>query len=151
MTLSFLKNIKNLYFALPKQHQIIITICAVVVLFLLVLPLKSSNEVTSSSDNGFKVGQRYQVAIPEQADNTVASSSINLPAPPLDALNLQQEAVRDLPSNIEESAAQLDWQSVTVRSGDSLAKIFKRNRLNATTTHKVITAQGEGSSSIKKT
>jgi len=145
-----LKNIKNLYFALPKQHQIIITSCAVIVLFLLMVPLKSSKQATSNVTGEFKVGQRYQVATPEQTSNTQPSTSIELPDAPIETLNDTQLPVRELPSNIEESAAQLQWQAVKVRSGDSLAKIFKRNGLNATTTHKVITAQGEGSKSLKK-
>ncbi len=145
-----MKNIKNLYFALPKQHQIIITSCAVIVLFLLMVPLKSSEQATSNVTGEFKVGQRYQVATPEQTSNTQPSTSIELPDAPIETLNDTQLPVRELPSNIEESAAQLQWQAVKVRSGDSLAKIFKRNGLNATTTHKVITAQGEGSKSLKK-
>ena len=145
-----MKNIKNLYFALPKQHQIIITSCAVIVLFLLMVPLKSSKQATSNVTGEFKVGQRYQVATPEQTSNTQPSTSIELPDAPIETLNDTQLPVRELPSNIEESAAQLQWQAVKVRSGDSLAKIFKRNGLNATTTHKVITAQGEGSKSLKK-
>tara|TARA_R110000737_G_scaffold89824_1_gene122279 strand:- start:5464 stop:6876 length:1413 start_codon:yes stop_codon:yes gene_type:complete len=150
MNLSFLKNIKNLYFALPKQHKIFINLCAVVLLFLLILPLKSSNQAASSATGEFKVGQRYQVAIPEQANSIPDVSNIQLPAQPIEALENTKTPVRDLPSNIEESAAQLQWQSVKVRSGDSLAKIFKRHGLNATTTYNVITAQGEGSQLLKK-
>jgi murein DD-endopeptidase MepM/ murein hydrolase activator NlpD len=150
MGLSFLKNIKKLYFALPKQHQIIITACAVVVLFLLMLPLKSNNKNNASANGEFKVGQRYQVAMPEQAGSTATPSNINLPAQSIEVLTLPQAPTRDLPSNIEESAAQLHWQSVKVKSGDSLAKIFKRNGLNATTTHKVITAKGEDSNLLKR-
>jgi len=149
MNLNLLKNIKDLYFALPKQHQIIIALCAVIALFLLVLPLKSSNESTSSPAGEFKVGQRYQVAIPEKT-TSAAASNIELPTQPIEALTLKPAEVIDLPSNIAESAAQLHWQTVTVKSGDSLAKIFKRNGLNATTTHKVITAQGEDSNLLKK-
>lgn len=150
MGLSFLKNINKLYFALPKQHQIIITACAVIVLFLLMLPLTSNNKNHSSANGEFKVGQRYQVAMPEQAGSTSTPSNINLPAQPIETLTLPQAPTRDLPSNIEESAAQLHWQSVKVKSGDSLAKIFKRNGLNATTTHKVITAKGEDSNLLKR-
>lgn len=145
-----MKNIKNLYFALPKQHQIIITLCTAVVLFLLMVPLKSNKQVTSSTTGEFKVGQRYQVAIPEQANKIVPSTSIQLPVEPIDALEENQTPVRDLPSNIEESAAQLQWRSIKIRSGDSLAKIFKRNSFSANTTYKVITAQGEGSKLLKK-
>lgn len=145
-----MKNIKNLYFALPKQHQIIITSCAVVVLFLLIVPLENSKQVTSSSHGEFKAGQRYQVVMPEQANNLDKLTNIELPVQPIEAVNIIQEPTRVLPSNIEEDAAQLAWQSVEVKSGDSLAKIFKRNGLNATTTHKVITAEGDDSELLKK-
>jgi murein DD-endopeptidase MepM/ murein hydrolase activator NlpD len=148
--LIFLKNIKTLYFTLPKKHQIIITACAVVVLFLLIMPLKRSDQATLSNDVEFKVGQRYQVAMPEQTGHVDAPASIQLPVQPIDVLQITQEPIRDLPSNIEEDAAQLQWQSVKVRNGDSLAKIFKRNSLDATTTYKVITAEGEGSKLLKK-
>ncbi|WP_245807578.1 OapA family protein [Cognaticolwellia beringensis] len=145
-----MKNIKNLYFALPKQHQIIITSCAAVVLILLMVPLKSSKQVTSSTNGEFIVGERYQVAMPEQENGIVTPDNIQLPIQPIEPVNIIQEPTRVLPSNIEEDAAQLDWHSVKVKSGDSLAKIFKRNGLNATTTHNVITAKGDDSELLKK-
>ena len=145
-----MKNIKKLYFALPKQHQIIITSCAAVVLILLMVPLKSSKQVTSSNTGEFIVGERYQVAMPEQANSIVSPDNIQLPIQPIEPVNIIQEPTRVLPSNIEEDAAQLDWHSVKVKSGDSLAKIFKRNGLNATTTHNVITAKGDDSELLKK-
>ncbi|MFT6419317.1 MAG: murein DD-endopeptidase MepM/ murein hydrolase activator NlpD [Cognaticolwellia sp.] len=146
-----MKNIKNLYFALPKQHQIIITSCAAIVLILFMVPLESSKQVSPTNSNGeFKVGERYQVAMPEQSNDVEATSNIQLPVPPIEVLKINQGPAPDLPSNIEEDAAQLSWQSVKVRSGDSLAKIFKRNGLNATTTHNVITAKGEESDLLKK-
>ncbi|WP_231295797.1 peptidoglycan DD-metalloendopeptidase family protein [Colwellia sp. PAMC 21821] len=145
-----MKNIKNLYFALPKQHQIIITSCAAVVLILLMVPLKSSKQVTSSTHGEFIVGERYQVAMPEQTSGIVTPDNIQLPIQPIEPVNIIQEPTRVLPSNIEEDAAQLDWHSVKVKSGDSLAKIFKRNGLNATTTHNVITAKGDDSELLKK-
>ncbi|MGB1263008.1 MAG: peptidoglycan DD-metalloendopeptidase family protein [Cognaticolwellia sp.] len=145
-----MKNIKNLYFALPKQHQIIITSCALVLLLLVIVPQQSSEQAGSSADGEFKVGHRYQIAMPEQASNTAASPAIQLANKPIETVKIKQQPATELVSNIGDNAAQLHWQSVKVKSGDSLAKIFKRNGLNATTTHKVITAQGEDSKILKK-
>jgi murein DD-endopeptidase MepM/ murein hydrolase activator NlpD len=149
-----LKNIKNLYFALPKQHQIIVISFAAVVLFLLMVPLKSTNQLNSNANGEFKAGQRYQVAMPEQGSKTATKANIQLPAKQLAPITISQNnesstAKRKI-SDIDENAAQLNWQSVKVRNGDSLAKIFKRNGLNATTTHKVITAKGQESKLLKK-
>ncbi|ASP49930.1 peptidase M24 [Cognaticolwellia beringensis] len=114
------------------------------------VPLKSSKQVTSSTNGEFIVGERYQVAMPEQENGIVTPDNIQLPIQPIEPVNIIQEPTRVLPSNIEEDAAQLDWHSVKVKSGDSLAKIFKRNGLNATTTHNVITAKGDDSELLKK-
>ena len=150
MGLIFLKNIKNLYFALPKQHQIIIMSCAAIVLILFMVPLENSKQVSSNNSGEFKIGERHQVAMPEQSNHAEVTNNIQLPVPPIEELKINQGPAPDLPSNIEEDAAQLTWQAVTVRSGDSLAKIFKRNGLNATTTYNVITAKGEESELLKK-
>jgi murein DD-endopeptidase MepM/ murein hydrolase activator NlpD len=149
-----LKNIKNLYFALPKQHQVIIISCAVVVLFLLIVPLKGTNQTNSNIDGEFKTGQRYQVAMPAQGTHATEKANLHLPVKQLAPLAITQNNKNADASNktvdIDENAAQLNWQSVKVKSGDSLAKIFKRNGLNATTTHNVITAKGDNSKLLKK-
>jgi murein DD-endopeptidase MepM/ murein hydrolase activator NlpD len=149
-----LKNIKNLYFALPKQQQIIVISCAAVVLFLLMVPLKGTNQLNSNANGEFKAGQRYQVAMPEQGSKSAVKANIQLPAKQLTPVTISQNnestVAKHKINDIDENAAQLNWQSVKVRSGDSLAKIFKRNGLNATTTHKVITAKGQESKLLKK-
>ncbi len=149
-----MKNIKNLYFALPKQHQIIVISCAAVVLFLLMVPLKGTNQLSSNANGEFKAGQRYQVAMPEQVSKVAVKANIQLPAKQFAPISIKQNnesaVAKHKISDIDENAAQLNWRSVKVRSGDSLAKIFKRNGLNATTTHKVITAKGQESKLLKK-
>ena len=122
------------------------------VLFLLIVPLKGTNESTADTNGEFKAGQRYQIAMPEQGAK-IAPDKIHLPAKQLAPVTItqQQPTASEKPTaTVEESAAQLNWQSVQVKSGDSLAKIFKRNGLNATTTHKVITAKGDYSKLLKK-
>lgn len=149
-----MKNIKNLYFALPKQHQVIIVSCAALVLFLLTVPLKGTNHLNSNINGEFIAGQRYQVAMPAQGTKSAADANIQIPAKQLAPLTITQDnensASKSRMEDVEDGAAQLNWQTVKVRSGDSLAKIFKRNGLNATTTHKVITAKGQESKLLKK-
>ena len=124
------------------------------VLFLLMVPLKGTNQLTSNTNGEFKAGQRYQVAMPEQGTKSAVEASIQIPAKQLAPITVKQNnensTAKNQTNDIDESAAQLNWQSVKVRSGDSLAKIFKRNGLNATTTHKVITAKGQESKLLKK-
>lgn len=149
-----MKNIKNLYFALPKQHQVIIISCVVVVLFLLVVPLKGNVPSKENANGEFKAGQRYQVAMPEQGTTKPSPEAIQLPAKSLAPLAITQKKQAGGNDNqvndIDENAAQLHWQTVKVRSGDSLAKIFKRNGLSATTTHNVMIAKGQESKLLKK-
>ena len=149
-----MKNIKNLYFALPKQHQVIIISCAVMVLLLLVIPLKGNNQHSKNTNGEFKAGQRYQVAMPEQGTTPATPTAIQLPKKQLAPLVIEEKNHspnnKNLANNNDESAAKLQWQTVKVRSGDSLAKIFKRNGLNATTTHNVMIAKGQESKLLKK-
>ena len=107
MGLIFLKNIKNLYFALPKQHQIIIMSCAAIVLILFMVPLENSKQVSSNNSGEFKIGERHQVAMPEQSNDAEVTNNIQLPVPPIEELKINQGPAPDLPSNIEEDAAQL--------------------------------------------
>lgn len=114
------------------------------------MPLKNGNQASIDAQGEFKVGQRYQVAMPSQAGSTETTATIQLPVQQNNTVNIEQEPINDLPNNIDENGASLQWQSVKVRSGDSLAKIFKRHGLSATTTHNVITAKGEDSALLKK-
>ncbi len=118
------------------------------------VPLKGTNQLNSNANGEFKAGQRYQVAMPEQDSKSTVKANIQLPAKQLTPVTINQSnesaVAKHKVNDIDENAAQLNWQSVKVRSGDSLAKIFKRNDLNATTTHKVITAKGQESKLLKK-
>lgn len=149
-----MKNIKNLYFALPKQHQVIIGSCVVVLFLLMVLPSQDDGETNANNSTELKVGQRYQIAVPGEGENN-QKQPILLPKKEIAPLTINQtdtlEPALKSPIAVEEKPQpQITWQSVKVRSGDSLAKIFKRNGLNATTTHKVITAKGESTKLLKK-
>lgn len=147
----FLKNIKNLYFALPKQHQVIIGSCVAILLLLMVLPSQNTSETNTNNSTELKIGQRYQIAVPDEKGHSKAEL-IQLPKKELAPLALASEdkKTKKTAPESQPERVKLNWQTVKVRSGDSLAKIFKRNGLNATTTHKVITAKGDHSKLLKK-
>ncbi len=118
------------------------------------VPLKGNNQLNSPASGEFIAGQRYQVAMPEQGTKNNPTPEIQIAKKQLPPLTISQNKETVIPNisdnNIEESANQLNWQTVKVRSGDSLAKIFKRNGLNATTTHNVMIAKGKESKLLKK-
>jgi len=82
---------------------------------------------------GFSVSNWQSTA--EAADSTVKLDrlhySLPLPAP---APSLEQELAESI-----EAVEPTQWQSVTVKSGDTLASIFARNGISSVTTHKIAT------------
>lgn len=109
--------LKNIFKSLPKKHQLLISCCSLFLLFLLFFP--SDNDDVSSNDNKIvlEVGKSYSIEIPEETQ-----------------LRLEQVA-NTTPDTIS-------WQTATVKSGDSLGKIFKRFGFNAATTHAVDKTEG---------
>jgi murein DD-endopeptidase MepM/ murein hydrolase activator NlpD len=82
---------------------------------------------------GFSVSNWQSTA--EAADSTAKlvrlHYSLPLPAP---APSLEQELAESI-----EAVEPTQWQSVTVKSGDTLASIFARNGISSVTTHKIAT------------
>jgi len=161
-----LKNLLEIFMQLPKQHRIIIsTLMPLFVLFL----LWPSSESNQNSQN-LTVGKRYQVPLSgEQAikeveirnKQSVSSTSSGqqekdslsvLPSltPKVDAL--VPGALSRTKTKLKDNTAlaNLSWQTAKVRSGDSLARIFKRLGFSAQTTYAVSTAQGDDSKLLKK-
>jgi murein DD-endopeptidase MepM/ murein hydrolase activator NlpD len=145
-----LKNIKNLYFTLPKKHQIIIATFGVIVFLLLLAPSEPTITGNHNSKAVFKVGERYQIAMPEQSTKVSDLPPLSLSQTVAEPVIINTDQAAAVKSEEEIPDSLLSWQTVKVRSGDSLAKIFKRNGLNATTTHKVITAKGDNTQLLKK-
>ncbi|MDN3653347.1 peptidoglycan DD-metalloendopeptidase family protein [Thalassotalea ponticola] len=104
--------IKNLFKGLPKKHQILIASCSAFVGILLVLPSEQASASRSTTKPSFEVGKTYDLSIPE---HTVEK--------------LQQVA--------EQKPSNLSWQTATVKSGDSLAKIMARFGFSAAITHQL--------------
>ncbi|MGB1199517.1 MAG: OapA family protein [Thalassotalea sp.] len=122
-----MNNIKNLYIQLPKKHRLIISIISLVLLLLILIPTEKATASRQTENNSLKIGQRYQLALPE---------------------SVQPSAIVDTHEKPLEE--QLTWQNAKVRNGDSLAKIFKRLGFNAQTTYKVSSVKGKANKQLKK-
>ncbi|WP_408033872.1 peptidoglycan DD-metalloendopeptidase family protein [Thalassotalea algicola] len=125
-----MKNIKHLYLALPKQHQIVISALSGLLLLALLLP---SEKATASKQNQpLEIGKRYQVT---DKDLTVIESG---PQDQINELTIQPaiEIAQEIEAQLPEKPA-YNWQNAKIRKGDSLAKIFKRLGFNARTTYEV--------------
>jgi murein DD-endopeptidase MepM/ murein hydrolase activator NlpD len=166
-----LKKLLEIFMQLPKLHRIILS--AFTALFFIFL-LWPSADSTSGSQN-LKVGQRYEVPLSGEqlikVDNVQSKQSAlssHIPdkkddltvLPSLDSSALQPGTVPERRSKIKSEGNNIDevtqpvvslsWQTAKVRSGDSLARIFKRLGFSAQTTYAVSTAQGDDSKLLKK-
>ncbi|XQW84616.1 OapA family protein [Thalassotalea piscium] len=128
-----MNNIKNLYIQLPKKHRLIISVISIMLLLLILLPSEKATASRQSEDISLKIGQRYQLPLPE-ITNTHSS----------------QEALIENESDYQTIEEEYQWQTAKVRNGDSLAKIFKRLGFNAQTTYKVSNADAKASKQLKK-
>ncbi|GAA5138115.1 peptidoglycan DD-metalloendopeptidase family protein [Thalassotalea piscium] len=106
-------------------------------LLLILLPSEKATASRQTADNSLKVGQRYQLALPEDSEISTHQADNN-----------QDNSGQD--DNFLDISEQFNWQSAKVRNGDSLAKIFKRLGFNAQTTYKVSTVEGEASNQLKR-
>ena len=130
-----MKNIKNLYLQLPKQHKIIISSFSILLMLILFIPSEKATASKQTEENQLQVGKRYQLVIPDTVKTPQTNTQEVKPQ-----TNDTQRAIK---SNIA-------WQTAKVKSGDSLAKIFKRLGFSAKTTYDVITAKGEDTVLLKK-
>jgi murein DD-endopeptidase MepM/ murein hydrolase activator NlpD len=167
-----LKKLLELFQNLPKQHRWIIIGSSCFLLLLLIMP--SSEEILDVED--IQVGKRIQVALPESIvpagtipsqsaspqRNNITKANNKLTTEPLPSLAKSHIAQNDgsltsgklkrkvkIQDTIEE-LANLSWQTVKVRNGDSLALILKRLGFSAQTTYAVSTAKGKDSTLLKR-
>ena len=168
-----LKKLLETFQNLPKLHRSIIIGSSSFLLFLLILP---TSQDSVDGDN-IKVGQRIQVALPEEIvppgskprqsalpprnrnAAEITNKVVTEPLPSLAKIHTTQAegllANDRLEKKIKvsdslEQLAHLSWQTVKVRSGDSLALILKRLGFSAQTTYAVSTAKGKDSKLLKK-
>ncbi len=136
-----LKNITNFYLQLPKQHKVFISSFSIILMLLLLVPSEKATASRQNSENSLEIGKRYQVTVPV-----------------IDAVESDELAVTNKMSTNNTIISQthfseneeLTWKTAKVKSGDSLAKIFKRFGYNARTTYDVISAKGKHSKLLKK-
>ena len=152
-----LKNIKNLYLSLPKQHRIILSAVSGILLISLLVP--SEKAEASKQTAGLEVGKRYSVSdkgLQEVTTESLAKSNTQTNADITDEASvapssLTTNVTNQLTDAIEEpEEPALTWQTAKIKSGDSLAKIFKRLGYSASTTHHVSRADGDGRGLLKK-
>ena len=159
-----MKNLLEIFLQLPKLHRITISFFSVLFIFFLLLP--ANKDVIDLT-----VGQRYEITESEKSNNQIVSTQTapsevnktqaNIPSLANKQDGLKRGAITTKHSVLDINANQhkedpthqmsnLTWQTAKVRSGDSLARIFKRLGFSAQTTYAVSTAEGEHSQLLKK-
>ena len=138
-----LNNIKKVYQELPKQHKALIYGTSLLILVLMLLPSEKASASRQHQESSLKVGERYQLALPQVSD--AISHAVNpsiAKIPPVTDANQHTSA--------EEVMEKTQWQAAKVKKGDSLAKVLKRLGFSAQTTHKVARAKGKHSKQLLK-
>ncbi len=145
--------IQSLYQAfqtLPKRHRAFIIGISALALILVLLPTGQELTVKNTNTQGFEVGKRYQVAMPGETTDTPPSTipiEIDIPSPS-DSQNADDTEITTTVNSAQQS--NISWQSVTVRNGDSLARIFKRLGFSAQETYAISSAEGKDSKLLLK-
>jgi len=106
-------------------------------MLLLLVPSEKATASRQNSENTLQIGKRYQVDVPFDSNESMKISKTSFDKP----IAIKENSPDDTP---------LTWKTTKVKSGDSLAKIFKRFGYNARTTYDVISAEGEYSKLLKK-
>lgn len=104
---------------LPRQHKVVIALVTGFLFLLVLLPSEkasASRNTTGGPADALELGKRY-------------------------ALELQVAEIQEEQS--DEYLDQLDWQSHTVRSGDSMARIFQHLGFSAQQLHRVTQADDD--------
>jgi murein DD-endopeptidase MepM/ murein hydrolase activator NlpD len=138
---NLLKNIKKFYLQLPKPHRVIISSFSIIVLLLLLIPSEKATASRQSTDTSLEIGKRYALALPEDQDISLDTPTSNIEP------STNKESIAT-PINSDKDT--LTWKKAKVRSGDSLAKVFKRLGYSARTTYDVSSAKGDYSKLLKK-
>ncbi len=145
-----LLSFRDMFLRLPKKHRLFIVSISVFLLLLMILPTEQELTTQDASNKGFALGKRYQVAMPQQASTSITDSTIKIPS-------IKDTVIREgsSPSAIvstvnSQQQNNISWQTAKVRSGDSIARIFKRLGFSAQETYAVSTAQGKDSKLLMK-
>jgi len=106
-------------------------------MLLLFFPSEKATASRQNSESALQIGKRYQVAVP-------------IDSPELSVVNATNKKPVIAKQGKFSEDEKLTWKTAKVKSGDSLAKIFKRFGYSARTTYDVISAKGKYSKLLKK-
>jgi len=140
------------FMQLPKKHRLIILAFAGFSLLLILLPTEKELTAQNADNESFQVGKRYQVAMPQTDSNKPSTATIEIPSIKDKAVIIKIDDVVNTVKSKHQTQHQsnMAWQTVKVRSGDSLARIFKRLGFSAQATYAVSTAKGKDSKLLRK-
>ena len=142
------------FMQLPKKHRFIILAFSAIFLFLILLPSEKELTAQHTDSKAFQVGKRYQIAMPQNKnDNGTQDNKSNIRTIEIPSLNDKAIIIKTTPAVNTVNSQQkkpMTWQTVKVRNGDSLARIFKRLGFSAQATYAVSTAKGKDSKLLRK-
>ena len=154
-----MNHLKNLYIQLPKKHRVTLGAISALLLILIIFPSEKATASKQSSHSAFEVGKRYQVTIPANQDSQITPEPVQtkritakqpLASTQKPLAKKSDNTLKTSTAKTNKAAESLNWQTAEVKSGDSLAKIFKRLGYSARTTHDVSRAKGKDSKHLKK-
>jgi len=147
-------SLREMFLRLPKKNRLFIVSISAFLLLLVVLPTEHELTTQDASNQGFELGKRYQVAMPQKTSDTSTESAIEIPSiketisGPITPDESPTNAIMSTVNSQQQN--NFSWQTAKVRSGDSLARIFKRLGFSAQETYAVSTAQGKDSQLLRK-
>lgn len=143
-------SLREIFLHLPKKHRLFIVSISVFLLFVMVLPTEQELTTQNASSQGYELGKRYQVAMPQQGSGSTVKNTIKIPS--IKAKAQPDESTPNAIVSTVDTQQQnnTSWQTVKVRSGDSIARIFKRLGFSAQETYAVSKAQGKDSKLLMK-
>ncbi|NQY87056.1 MAG: peptidoglycan DD-metalloendopeptidase family protein [Colwellia sp.] len=143
-----------MFLRLPKKHRLFIVFIGGFLMLLMMLPTKQELTTQDASSRGFELGKRYQVAMPQNSSDASTDNLIKIPSIK-ETISGSITPDEPTPSAIvstvnSQQQNNISWRTAKVRSGDSLARIFKRLGFTAQETYSVSTAQGKDSKLLRK-
>jgi len=145
-----LLSLRDMFLRLPKKHRLFIISISAFLLLLMILPTEQELTTKEATSQGFALGKRYQVAMPQQTSAPVNDSVIKIPSIKETVINDDASTSAIVSKVNSQQQSNISWQTAKVRSGDSIARIFKRLGFSAQETYAVSTAQGKNSKLLMK-
>ncbi|WP_226960782.1 peptidoglycan DD-metalloendopeptidase family protein [Thalassotalea sp. LPB0316] len=145
-----MKNIKNLYLSLPKLHRWSLKAGVFILISLTLLPSENQQTANQSKQNNLEVGKRYELAIPFTDEPSGAAIAPISPAPVTSTETANQDEDAQTTAEVLIDEPTISWQTATVKSGDSLAKILNRHGFSAQTTYNITKTKHDDINLLKK-